>query len=326
MKMWLRIRKVVGLTLILFMVSMLFLQAQTYNYKPIKGFSDEVNDQLEAFFESTVPMNIRKVAVFDCDGTLFGQVPYYLADEALLEYAKENYEGKTDSLSREKMAIVDQLLHGNNVGLDYVQNRIRFLSGLTPEEIGRIGNDVFHEKYQNKMYPEMKQLLANLKDYDFEIWILSASPEFLYQQFCEEQLGIPQDRILGVKSIVTADGKTTDQLIFPVPQDEGKAEAVYSFIKTRPLFVAGNSRGDMEMMNTSVGVKMIVNPDDKKVEKGEEAGDMNGQTVKGYWDKKGAITVYTNDVPVGNADYVSKEWGVKANKSNPKTENNIINY
>lgn len=266
MEMFVKIRKA-GITLVWLVTSLMYAGAQSYSYKPVKGFSDETNAQLEAFFDSTVPMKIRKVAVFDCDGTLFGQVPYYLADEALYEFAQKNYTGKSDKKSKEKMAIVDKLLHGNNVGVEYVQNRIQFLSSLTPEEIAEIGHVMFQEKYQNKMYPEMKQLLANLKDYGFEIWIVTASPEFLYEKFCAEQLGIPQERILGVKSLVTADGVTTGQLVYPVPQDNGKAEVVNTFIKTKPLFAGGNSRGDMELMNTSVGLKLIVNPDDKKVEK-----------------------------------------------------------
>lgn len=224
--------------------------AQSYDYKPIKGFQDSTNERLEAFLESTVPMKTRKVAVFDCDGTLFGQAPYYLADEALYDFAKRNYEGKTDSLSVAKMKIVDQLLHGDNVGVDFVQNRVRFLSGLTADQIQEIGDQMFHQKYQNKMYPEMKALISNLENYGFEVWILSASPELLYQKFCAEQLGLPEDRILGVKSTVGEGNIVSDQLVYPVSQDEGKADVVRTFIKTDPLFVGGNSRGDLEMMNT----------------------------------------------------------------------------
>lgn len=321
MKTLVRFPKLLAVTLaFLFIVA--GIDAQTFVYKPIKGFSEDINSQLEAFLESTVPMKTRKVAVFDCDGTLFGQVPYYLADEALYDYAQKTYAGKKDQKSKEKMAIVDQLLHGNNVGVDFVQNRVRFLSGLTSDEIQKIGNDMFHEKYQNKMYPEMKQLLANLKEYDFELWIISASPELLYQRFCAEQLGIPEDRILGVKSLVTAEGIVTDQLVFPVSQDNGKAEVVNTFIKAKPLFSAGNSRGDMEMMNTSVGLKMIVNPDDQKVEK-----EMDNKTVKQYWaDDPRTIIVYSNDVPEGNYKYITGEWGVKSNVTNPKESKVVIGY
>ncbi|MBD5172630.1 MAG: haloacid dehalogenase-like hydrolase [Bacteroidales bacterium] len=296
--------------------------AQTYEFKPIKGFQDSTNDRLEAFLESTVPMNTRKVAVFDCDGTLFGQAPYYLADEALYDFAKRNYEGKTDSLSVAKMKIVDQLLHGDNVGVDFVQNRVRFLSGLTADQIQAMGNDMFHQKYQNKMYPEMKALIANLENFGFEVWILSASPELLYQRFCAEQLGLPADRILGVKSRVGEGNVVTDELVFPVSQDEGKADVVRTFIKADPLFVGGNSRGDLEMMNTSVGLKIMINPDDKKPEKVAD-----GKTIKQYWEADPrCIIEYCNDVPTEGITYVTEEWGVKNNATNAKPSEVVINY
>lgn len=310
------------LTLAILAATAMSASAQSYEYKPIKGFQDATNDRIESFLESTIPMKTRKVAVFDCDGTLFGQAPYYLADEALYDYAKRNYEGKTDSLSVAKMAVVDQLLHGDNVGVDFVQNRVRFLSGLTADEIQAIGNNMFHEKYQNKMYPEMKQLIANLENFGFEVWILSASPELLYQRFCAEQLGLPEDRILGVKSRVTDGNVVTDELVYPVSQDEGKADVVRTFIKADPLFVGGNSRGDLEMMNTSVGLKIMINPDDKKAEK--VAG---GKTLKEYWEADPrCIVEYCNDVPQGNYTYVTEEWGVKNNATNEKPSEVVINY
>lgn len=296
--------------------------AQNYEFKPIKGFQENTNEKLEAFLESTVPMNTRKVAVFDCDGTLFGQAPYYLADEALYDFAKENYAGKKDAKSVEKMKIVDQLLHGDNVGVDFVQNRVRFLSGLTADEIQSIGDRMFHKKYQNKMYPEMKALIQNLENFGFEVWILSASPELLYQRFCAQQLGLPEDRIIGVKSRVGEGNVVTDELVYPVSQDEGKADVVRTFIKADPLFVGGNSRGDLEMMETSVGMKIMINPDDKKAEK-----VTGGKTMKQYWSEDpNCIIEYCNDVPTEGITYVTEEWGVKNNATNAKPSNVVVNY
>jgi phosphoserine phosphatase len=91
---------------------------------------------------------------------------------------------------------------------------------------------------------------ANLKEYGFEVWILTASPEFLYQKFLAEELGLPDTQILGVKSVV-ANGRLTDEIIMPIPQDDGKANVIPTFIKARPLIVGGNSRGDMDMLNQS---------------------------------------------------------------------------
>lgn len=309
-------RKALCLAVVMILTSSFALTAQTYRY--IKGWPKEANDRIESFLNSTIPMKERKVAIFDCDGTLFGQVPYYLADEALFSFAQKTYGNRTDKEAKEKMAIVDDMLHGkDNVGIAYVQKRVRFFAGLSPDEISTIGNDCYHEKFQGKFYPEMKEFLANLQEYGIEIWVLTASPEFLYQRFVHEQLGIPVDRIIGVKSAVR-NGKTTDELVLPTPQDWGKAETIHTFIKARPIIVGGNSRGDMEMMDESVGLKLMVNPDNVKIEK-EHAGNMEGMTVKQYWDKDpNCVIVYCNDVPEGNYKYTTQEWGVKVNKTNKK--------
>lgn len=309
-------RKALCLAVVMILTSSFALTAQTYRY--IKGWPKEANDRIESFLNSTIPMKERKVAIFDCDGTLFGQVPYYLADEALFGFAQKTYGNRTDKEAKEKMAIVDDMLHGkDNVGIAYVQKRVRFFAGLSPDEISTIGNDCYHEKFQGKFYPEMKEFLANLQEYGIEIWVLTASPEFLYQRFVHEQLGIPVDRIIGVKSAVR-NRKTTDELVLPTPQDWGKAETIHTFIKARPIIVGGNSRGDMEMMDESVGLKLMVNPDNVKIEK-EHAGNMEGMTVKQYWDKDpNCVIVYCNDVPEGNYKYTTQEWGVKVNKTNKK--------
>jgi len=299
------------------MVTFLFFgSAVAQEFHPISGWPDSVNHKIENFLNNTKIITERKVAVFDCDGTLFGQSPYYLADEAIYAYAKRHYEGKSDTHSIKKMKIINNMLHGSNTGMAYVKERIDFLAGMTTEEVQRMGEDCFKQKYRNKFYPQMRELLADLKAYGFEIWVLSASPELLYQQFVHEETGIPVDRILGVKSVIRND-TVTNTLVFPVPQDEGKAEALQTFIKAQPLFAGGNSRGDMEMMNQSVGLKLIVNPDSQQVQDGPEAGEMRGKTVRGYWSDHQAVMVRCKDVPEGIINYVTGQWGIKPNKSNP---------
>ena len=162
----------------------------------------------------------------------------------------------------------------------------------------------------------MKQLIANLKEYGFEIWILTASPEFLYQKFLSEELGIPEVNILGMKSVVV-DGVLTNEIVLPIPQDDGKANVIPTFIKTRPLVVGGNSRGDMDMLNQSCGLKIVVNPDDTTV-RGAEDGPMHDLTVKGYWEKEGAVIVRCNDVRDPKVRFHTSEWGIRENVINPK--------
>lgn len=290
-------------------------QAQTF--RPIKGWSKEVNDQLESFLNTTLTMNERKVSVFDCDGTVFGQVPHYLADEALYQYADEVLKKRNDKESKEKLAILDRMVkNGNNVGKVYVEDRIHFLAGLSPEEIERIGYDCYVKSYKGKFYPEMKELIANLKEYDFEVWILTASPELLYQKFVAEELGINNYNVVGARSVVK-DGVTTTEIIPPIPQDDGKAHTIETYIKARPLIVGGNSRGDMDMVNESFGMKIMVNPDDVTV-RGPEDGPMHGHTVKSYWEKEGILIVNCHDVADPNVEFHTTKWNIKKNMSHPK--------
>lgn len=291
------------------------LQAQ--EFRPVKGWSPEVNDKLKNFLNSTVSMKERKVSVFDCDGTTFGQVPHYLADEALYQYADEVLKPRNDKDAQTRLAVLDRMVKdGNNVGKPYVEDRVHFLAGLSPEEIENIGYDCYRKSYKGKFYPEMKELIANLKNYGFEVWILTASPELLYQKFVAEEFGLSNIYVVGAKCVV-AEGKTTGEIIMPIPQDDGKAYTIETFIKARPLIVGGNSRGDMDMLNESAGLKIVVNPDDKTV-RGAEDGPMNGHTVKSYWEKEGALIVKCNDVANPDVKFHTTKWKIRQNKPNPK--------
>ena len=112
------IKKNLTSSIILVMMLLITPCVSAQTYRQIKGWSKEVNDRLEDFLNSTITMKIRKVAVFDGDGTVMGQVPHYLADEALYQYADEHFKGKTDKFSKEKMAILNRMVKdGNNVDI-----------------------------------------------------------------------------------------------------------------------------------------------------------------------------------------------------------------
>ncbi len=308
-------RKIIVILFILITGLSSGLQAQ--KYKAVAGWSNEINQKLENFLKSTKNHPGRKVAVFDCDGTTFGQVPHYLADEALYLYADEVLKKRNDETAREKLAILDKMVKdGNNVGKTYVEDRVHFLAGLTTEEIEEIGDQCFRTSYQDKFYPEMKAFIANLKNFGYEVWILTASPELLYQKFVARELGISELNIVGAKCVIE-NNIATHEIIMPIPQDDGKAFTIETFIKVKPLIVGGNSRGDMDMLNESAGLKMVVNPDDQTV-RGEEDGPMNGYTVKSYWEKEGAVIVKCNDVADPQKRFRTTEWKIRQNRANPK--------
>lgn len=225
----------------------------------VHGFDEKTNEDLAAFLQRTENHQGRKVAVFDGDGTVLGQVPHYLADECMYEFAQKN--------PAKHPGVIERIKPQSNVSLPYVRGRVQFFAGESMESLREIGDDCFRRNYSGKIYPQMKELVSILHKHDFEVWIITASPEALYQKFLSRELRIPTTRILGVKSVVR-DGIVTDEMIEPVPQDEGKKLAIETFVQARPLLAGGNSRGDREMIQYSSDFKLIVNPDSARPAEG----------------------------------------------------------
>jgi len=290
------------------------IRARDPSYHPIKEFSQKVNGRFKRFLERAESSSGRKVAVFDADGTLIGQVPHYLADEALYRYAKEFYEDEEDSLANTKMDIAQKILTGDNVGDNYITNRIHFFAGLPADSLEQWGYDVYCSFYKGRFYSGMKEVVDNLKNYGFEVWIISASPEILYQKFIADELNVDKDRIIGVRSAIV-NGIISDEIIPPIPQEGGKANTIKTFIKAEPLFVAGNSRGDIEMIKESEGLKWIVNPDNR-----QRKQELNGVTLRGYGKQHDCIIVYSDDAPDSAYYYVSEEWNISVNVK-PRPDN-----
>ena len=270
-------------------------------FTPVKGFNENINNRLKEFLTSTQNEKGRKIAVFDGDGTVLGQVPHYLADECMYLYAKSKPGFRTE--------LVNEMIKQSNVSLPYVQNRVKLLAGLSLTELRQMGKDCYHKYYEGKVYKPMQELIELLKKNGFEVWIVSASPEAMYQQFLSEELKIPMTNIIGVKSIIR-NGIITDEIILPVPQDKGKMEAIESFIQDKPLLVAGNSRGDKEMIEFSKGIKMIINPDTHVAEDQKES-------IAAYAEKNNWMIVRINDTPDESHPWVSTEdYKIKRNKTN----------
>ena len=273
-------------------------QEENNSIKPIAGFSEEANLQLEAFLQETENETGRKIAVFDGDGTVLGQTPHYLADEAMYSYALDHPDKNPE--------IFKEMTAQSNVSIPYVQNRVKFIAGMSLQEYRDLGEEYFNKYYSNKIYEPMRDLISILKENGFEIWIITASPEGMYQQFLSKALEIPITNIVGIKSVIK-DGIITDEIINPVPQDHGKKWAIESFVQDVPLLVAGNSRGDKEMIEFSKGLKIIVNPDE------HVAPDQN-ESISDYAKINDWLIIKINDVPASDFPSISsKIFDVKLN-------------
>ncbi len=268
--------------------------------RPIEGFTDAANAQLAAFLAETTDHAGRKVAVFDGDGTVLGQTPHYLADECMYTHAMAHPDRKRDLLAH--MGSI------RNVSMEYVTGRVQYLAGETVEDVREMGRQCFAEHYSDKIYAPSRALIDLLEDNGFEVWVITGSPQVLYQGFLSEQLGIPMTNIVGVHSIIR-DGVITDDIVQPVTQDHGKREAIETVVQACPLFVAGNSRGDKEMIESSCGLRLIVNPD-------EHVAPDQEMSIADYAAANDWIVVRVRDVPAdGFPSLSSEEFGIRINKT-----------
>ena len=276
---------------------------QNSDFIPINGFSDNANRELKLFFEKHKTTTGRKIAVFDGDGTVMGQTPHYLADECMYQYAKEDTAWNTE--------IIDTITQLSNVSLPYVQFRVKYIAGKPLQFYRDLGQKTFDKYYKHKIFKPVKQLISVLKNNGFEVWIVTASPEGMYQQFLSREFDIPVTNIIGVKSVIK-NGIITDKIVHPVPQDEGKMEAIETFIQDKPLLVAGNSRGDKEMIEFSSELKIIVNPD-------EHIAEGQQQSIADYAKEEKWLIININDTPDNNFPSVSsKNFGIRLNKTRKK--------
>ena len=268
--------------------------------RPIDGFTPEANAQLEAFLTETTAHEGRKVAVFDGDGTVLGQTPHYLADECMYEHAMAHPDRKRDLLAH--MGSI------RNVSMEYVTGRVQYLAGERVEDVREMGRKCFAEHYSDKIYAPSRALIDLLEDNGFEVWVITGSPQVLYQGFLSEQLDIPLTHIVGVHSVIRH-GVMTDELVQPVTQDHGKREAIETVIQACPLLVAGNSRGDKEMIESSCGIRLIVNPD-------EHVAPDQEMSIADYAEANDWIVVRVPDVPADDFPSLSsKEFGIRINKT-----------
>ena len=292
-------RKMIFLITGLSLLIMTACQISDPKITAINGFSPAANDQLNEFLVAVQNETGRKIAVFDGDGTVLGQTPHYLADECMYQWAEKNPDTRPE--------IRDALKSQSNVSLPYVQNRVHLVAGMGLQEYRDLGEACFEANYKDKIYEPMRELIEVLKHESFEIWIVTASPEGMYQQFLSKAFQIPITHIIGVKSVIR-NGCITDEIIQPVPQDHGKREAIETFVQDVPLLVAGNSRGDKEMIEFSRGLKIIINPD-------EHIAPDQTESIADYARRNEWLIVRINDVPDPDFPSVSsKKYGIRLNK------------
>ncbi|MFC5755640.1 HAD family hydrolase [Rhizobium sp. GCM10022189] len=206
-----------------------------------------------------------RIAIFDNDGTLWSEQPFYIQLGFMLDRVKtlapEHPEWKTKEPFASILAgDLKGLAKGGEKGI--VEVGMATHAGMTTDEFNKIVTDWFatagHPKtgrlYTDMAYLPMRELLDYLRANDFKTYIVSGGGVEFMRTITEKVYGIPPEQVVG--SMIATEYAIIDGLpvlrrlpkIDFVDDGPGKPAGINKFIGRKPIFVAGNSDGDYEMM------------------------------------------------------------------------------
>ena len=203
--------------------------------------------------ESVLRLSPR-LAVFDCDGTLWSGD----AGERFFDW--ELKRGViSDELARWARARYADYLAGKVSEDDMCGEMVQLHKGLREDDVLRLSREFFEENFVVRIFPEMRQLISELQKSGCDVWAVSSTNEWTIRE-AMKHFGIPPEKILAA-AVEVENGVITDRLI-RVPSGIGKPQAILEVIGRPPDAAFGNSRWDSEMLRIArYAVAVNPNPD-----------------------------------------------------------------
>ncbi len=180
------------------------------------------------------------IAVFDCDGTLWsGDAGYGFMIWSL----------ESGLVSRNASDWIDsqyRLYRSGEVSeAEMCAEMVQVYAGLRESELRKATAEYFHAEIEARIFPEMRDLVAQLRAGGTEIWAVSSTNNWLIEEGVRD-FGIPAERVLAA-AVRVKDGLITSELV-DVPTDEGKALSLQRVGISSPDAVFGNSIHDAAML------------------------------------------------------------------------------
>jgi phosphoserine phosphatase len=197
------------------------------------------------------------VAVFDCDGTLWG-------GDAGLGFM--NWSLEQGIVSRSTSDWIDSRHRAYRAGevseVTICGEMVQIYAGLREAEL-RVAAERYVSKFVTpQIFPEIAALVAELRDRGTQLWAVSSTNKWVIEEGVRA-FGISAERVLAAEVAVN-DGIITSDIV-DVPTDEGKATALARVGLTRPDAIFGNSIHDLAMLEIAANA-FPVNPSPALVE------------------------------------------------------------
>lgn len=207
----------------------------------------------------------ERIAVFDNDGTLWVEQPYYTQLRFALDRIKALAPEHPEWTTTESFAAILRgdlaaaLAGGERAVVELI---MASHAGTTTDEFAGIVRDwlastehpTLRRPYTRLVYRPMLEVLALLQAHGFKTFIVSGGGVEFMRPWTEEVYGIPPEQVVGSSIRMRyelVDGRPT---IIRLPEVDfiddkaGKPVGIQKFIGRRPIAAFGNSDGDFEML------------------------------------------------------------------------------
>jgi phosphoserine phosphatase len=191
-------------------------------------------------FENSVLSLSPSIAVFDCDGTLWGGDAGYGFMIWSIETGLVSRNASDWIDSRYRQYLASEISEAEMCG-----EMVQIYAGLQESELRHAAAEYFRLHIESHIFPELRSLVARLHESGVQIWAVSSTNNWVIEEGVR-RFNIPASRVLSARVRVD-DGRITSDLV-AVPTDEAKATALKQAGVTRPDAVFGNSVHDAAML------------------------------------------------------------------------------
>ena len=251
----------------------------------------------------------ERIAVFDNDGTLWAEQPFYFQLAFALDRVKGLAAQHPEWQAREPFkSVLAGDLKAVMAGGEHAMVQILAAShaGNTTAEFDQVVKDWIatakHPRtgrlYSEMAYRPMRELLTYLRANGFKTYIVSGGGVDFMRPWVEGVYGIPPEQVVGSRIKMKYEVRSGVPVLARLPEVDfvddkaGKVVGIQQVIGRRPTIAVGNSDGDFEMLEWTTSAPgprlgLIVHHTDAEREWAYDRESSIGRLVRGL-DEAGA--------------------------------------